>query len=236
MTKRSCMFCGGPKLTSAHLISRSLQALLPDFDATTRREDMWFDAYTEDVRHATKVINVNPANHQVKRLCHECNGQWMASLEADTRDLLVALSRGDALSLADGQQLVLSTWATVVCMLRATQDPGLRMVSDKEVSYVRTRNAPPPGFMVWLIRGEHRPDVVMRHFRAQVDEQAGWFGWIWIGEVVLAVSSRTLSPHTQARLNMLPSAAVQIHPSQKVDWPPTNSVEFYTLYELMKHQ
>jgi len=118
------MFCGAAKLTSAHLISRSLQKLLPAYDGGTTKNDMWIDPAGEGLRYESKTVNVSPFNHQVKRLCHECNGQWMGKMEAETRDLLVALSRGERVSLTSSQQLSLSTWTTVVSMLRSTQDPG----------------------------------------------------------------------------------------------------------------
>lgn len=237
MGKRVCMFCGGGKLTSAHMISRALQKLLPHFDGETERNEVWIDQASGEWRLGHNIINISPANHQVKRLCHDCNGHWMAGIEARTTELLAVLSDARELNLDADQQLVLATWATIVSMLRASQDAGLPAVTDEEMAYVRTKDSPPPGFRVWLVRGEHRPDVSMRHFRAHLPEGKGWFGWIWLGQAVLAVSSSNLAPHTRKILALLPSAVVEIHPARtRVSWPVERHVSYETLFALMKHQ
>ncbi|TQJ31390.1 hypothetical protein [Microbacterium sp. SLBN-146] len=78
---RGCIFCGQRPLTSAHLFSIKLQELLEiDSKDPMRLEGSWLDNDWK-VRGQARVINVQPANQQVKRLCADCNGTWMNDYE-----------------------------------------------------------------------------------------------------------------------------------------------------------
>lgn len=236
MAKRTCMFCGGGGLTGAHIISESLQKLLPPAEGPSLRHDIWVEPGTDQVRSDFKTINISALNHQVKRLCEKCNGKWMADIERGTKGILVSLSRGEEVRLNTQQQLDIATWATIVSMLRATQDPGVLCVTSDETNYVRQFDAPPPGFGVWIVRGESRSDAWLRHLRVVVDDAPGWLGWIWLGQALLVVSSAHLAPYTERLLRLLPSAVVQLHPQAPgVSWPVPNQVQSDVIFDLMSH-
>jgi hypothetical protein len=96
---RVCLFCeASGKLTSAHLISQSLQRLLPASSDGTDRMEWWVDESELTEKTNRQFINVHAANHQVRRLCHSCNGNWMAAFEDATRALLLDLYHGRPVS------------------------------------------------------------------------------------------------------------------------------------------
>lgn len=233
---RVCLFCeASGKLTSAHLISQSLQRLLPASSDGTDRMEWWVDESELTEKTNRQFINVHAANHQVRRLCHSCNGNWMAAFEDATRALLLDLYHGRPVTLDSTQQADLATWATIVSMLRATQDRGKAMLADADAAAVRLHNAPPPGYEVWLVHGENPAKISMRHYRGSIGDRQGWLGWIWMGASVLVVTSAHLVPLSSRRLRLLPEAAVQLHPARRqvINWPPANEVTRESLYDLL---
>lgn len=234
MSVRVCMFCGSNGMTSAHIISQSLQKLLQDTSQPTEFRRIWRDQETLEMASATGTINIRPGNHQVKRMCHKCNGEWMAAIERDTKALIVSLSQGSTVSLGIAQQEQLASWAVIASMLRATQEPGDPHVTTHETTEIRATGLPPAGFSVWLVRGEARTDVSMRHFRGMSYRGLGWSGWVWINEVIFMVASGPLAEEMDRRLSLIQKAARKIYPSMEpTNWPTPNHVSSDMITPLM---
>lgn len=183
---------------------------------------------------AEREIDIHPANHQVKRLCQECNGAWMAGIEDEAKSTLVDLFFDKPVTLDASAQASLSTWATVVSVLRSTRDPGRSLLAREDLQEIREQTAAPSGFQVWLIHGVDNQDVNMRHYRASIAGNDGWIGWIWFGAAILLVASTNAAPEAGRRLQLLPGAAARIHPAQgPISWPPMNHVDPWPFFHLM---
>lgn len=141
----------------------------------------------------------------------------MGRIEGATRDVFAMMSRAESVFLDRGQQHALATWATIVAMLRSSQEPGTPAATEEEVRRVRERDEPAPGMGVWMVRGLPRPTLASRHMRGlSPDGLLCWSNMTWIGEAVFVVSSAALAESTSILLSVLPSAVVRIYPTSEV--------------------
>jgi hypothetical protein len=223
---RGCLFCGSRPLTSAHILSRRLQKMLPAFELGSVYEDEWVDEETLSPRSRTLSIDVSPFDQQVKRLCERCNSDWMNKLEADTAEIVAAMALGHPVTISFQDQVNLSAWMTVVAMLRATQTPGETFFEPADYSAVRYTSVVPPGTTVWAVKAEDRPDVFSRHLRYAIDGDRARLTAYQIGRVLLIVTNDVATPWLVDRLEMIPGAFAQLAPAGElpVEWPPAHGV------------
>jgi hypothetical protein len=231
---RACMFCGNRPVTGTHLISLKLQSMLPEVTVGTARLDEWIDETSGAAKAVARDMNVSPLNHQVKRACQQCNGEWMNAYEEATRTLVVKLARGETVEIDNDSARELAMWAIIVAMLRATQDPGEPAFSPADHNAIRTEDAIPEGYSVWAIRGEDRSDLPSRHSRWTIGEVPGHMTWIWIGQLILLVCDTNSTPFIAQRVSVVVKASELVWPAQAtgIEWPPTNHVTYRVLYDL----
>lgn len=229
-SRRVCLFCGGSPLTSAHIISKRLQGLLPSYDDGTTMLQMWLGG--GDIPESSRrTMNVSPFNHQVKRMCWPCNGEWMNSFEADTAEAVAAMALGQPVLLSPELQWKLSTWLQIVVMLRATQDTGPSVFHPSDYSMVRESSLPLVGTRIWAMNMVNRPDPLTRHFRVAIERESEHFtaagldhvSFIWIGQVAFIVAGEGAVEMVEERLEVARLALRDIYPvfrANDVEWPP----------------
>jgi hypothetical protein len=169
---RVCLTCGSrAKLTSAHLVGEALQKLLPaSHSGTTFTLSTPGSGVRGDIEW--RDYSANSLELQVKRLCEPCNRDWMGTLEGKTRDVIAAMAGGQRVRLDSDMTVAVATWSCLVAMLRSTAQAGPWFFEVEQARDVRERNAAPPGWHVWLLRADERPDFVARQMGA-VEESTG---------------------------------------------------------------
>lgn len=240
-SRRVCLFCGGSPLTSAHIISRRLQGMLPPSDDGSTMSQMWLGGDAPFV--SMRTVNVSPFDHQVKRMCWPCNGEWMNSFEAATAETVAAMALGRPVSLTPELQWKLSTWLQIVVMLRATQDTGGSVFHPSDYQLVRESSIPLLGTRIWAVNMVNRPDPQSRHLRLAIELEEDYYSafgmdhvsFIWIGQVAFVVASERAADLVEARLKIAISALREIYPISSavpVPWPPRGQTNGPALFLL----
>ena len=223
--KRACMFCGAPRMTKTHLIAqRAIRQHLPPTRAGIEKEDVWFDqSLGYQARH--QDYHHDPLNQQVKRACDPCNRVWMGAIENDVAADVIALAMGEQRELDEDAAYRLAVWATVVAMLRTTQDPGEPAFDPADARAIRETSQLPPGYVVWLIEGEPRWDFPTRHQRILLSmggrpHEMTHVTWFWIGHSLYMVNHPVAAP-LLSRMNVFGDAVEILAPygAYPIKWP-----------------
>ena len=227
---RKCIFCGAGPLTKTHIISKKLQDMLPPMDAQSARRSWWGNVETGESIDDSRVVNVSPLNHQVKRACAGCNNYWMNDIEESTRALVVSLAAGEARILSPKEWHDLATWSTIVAMLRATQEGGPSIMHPNDYQYIRDTSSPPPGYHFALLRGVRRDDLPTRHSRNTLSGVETHVTFFWIGEMIALVFNDWAIRQISRKLGLIHSSRAFDCPDGSVPWPPRSAVTFETLF------
>lgn len=223
--QRACMFCGAPRMTKTHLIAqRAIRQHLPSTSSGIERNDVWFDASSGyQARH--QDYHFDPLSQQVKRACDPCNRVWMGGIENDVAADVIALALGESRELDGRAASRLAVWATVVAMLRATQDPGEPFFDAADVRAIRETSQLPSGYVVWLIEGESRWDFPSRHQRILLSvggrtHEPTHLTWFWIGRSLYMVNHPIVSS-LLSRMNVFGDAVQILAPygGYPITWP-----------------
>lgn len=139
-TSKTCIFCGGSKLTKEHVWPQWLIELLP---AKTIRQTRLGGAPSEFSGDVT-----------VKSVCADCNNCWMSSLEDAIRALLGGMVLDIAVSLDSSQQLLLGTWAVKTAFMVESMRGGShpRFYTEDDRQAFRLNKTIPNGTYVYLGR------------------------------------------------------------------------------------
>jgi hypothetical protein len=229
---RSCIFCGNRPLTRTHIISQKLQSMLPALEDQSGRTAWWTDHAAGVTRDDSRVTDLSPLNHQVKRACKKCNNVWMNGFEEATRDLVLSLARGEQQVVSSEALSPLVTWVAVVAMLRATEDRGRAAIPPEDYEYIRRWNQPPKNYRIFFVRGERHDGFPTRHVRSFVEGQRAHLTFFWIGEFIAVVMNEPASQFFERRLSVIRSAVAEVATEGVMTWPPRGSVSFPTLIEL----
>lgn len=232
------MFCGASRMTKTHLIAqRAIRRHLPESSLGTGRYDRWLDA-TGSPQYRRQDYNFDPLAHQVKRACDACNRGWMGGVENEVAADVIALAKGDVVALDAKRSTRLAVWATIVAMLRSTQDPGKPNFDPEDAKIIRKTSALPPGYVVWLLSGEARWDFPTRHQRINIavggrPYQPTHVTWFWIGHAVFMVNHPEAAP-ILSRLDVF-REAVQIlapHGGYPIVWPFRTEVKHQSMVDV----
>jgi hypothetical protein len=99
---RTCPFCDRPADSAEHADPQWMSRYYLDRDTGAGSFTMSFGGLYPD--RTVPVLN------QTIRVCHRCNGGWMAILEDRVKPALIAMSGGDGLIVGPHGQLVLAQW------------------------------------------------------------------------------------------------------------------------------
>lgn len=232
------MFCGARPLTKTHLIAqRAIRQHLPPATGGVIKYASWRDQ-SEQLQHRQHVYDLDPLSQQVKRACEPCNRDWMGAIENDVAQTVVSLARGQAVEVDPEMAARVALWASVVAALRAAQDPGGSIIALTDAEHMRSRDCPPDGYTVWLIRGETRWDFTTRHQQILVTHdgepsQAGHLTWFWLGQAVFMVAHPSLT-WAMDRLGLFGDAVQLLYAEHgfAVAWPARSQVTNESMLEL----
>jgi len=151
---KTCIFCGGGKLTREHLWP---QWSAPLFDGA--RDPTYYDFSTAVDRHTramseTKHYTRTGGAHtkRLRVVCGACNSGWMSGLETQVRHILEPLALDRAISLHATDQLVLAKWIAMKVMVAEHNIATLEVTSREARSEFRQSGAIPDGMRIWLWR------------------------------------------------------------------------------------
>jgi len=225
-------------MTKTHLIAqKAIRQYLPNIDAGIGRDDTWVDP-ARGIQSRRQDYHLDPLEQHVKRACDPCNRVWMGGIENDVATHVIALAKGEALRLDKQAASSLALWATIVAMLRTTQDPGTPTFDPADAAIIRSTSELPPGYVVWLLRGEERWDFPTRHQRVHLSfrgapKEPTHLTWFWVGQSVYMVS-HPLVASVLSTLNVFRDA-VQIlapHGDYPIEWPFRAQIQHSAMVEL----
>ncbi|MGO2751784.1 MAG: hypothetical protein ACTIA6_17170 [Pseudoclavibacter sp.] len=235
---RSCLFCDETKLTRAHLIGVKLSSLLPPEEGGTRYQ-AWSVGSDPTVReHDTATRDAT-----VKKLCADCNGVWMVSLEEASRQSVVDFARGNPGVVTSSSCDQVAAWVVVVAMIRATMDSYQAGFSASDRSEVRRTSTVPDGLQVWLIRGLERTSFVSRNLSVMTKQIAAVTGErigvpkalsiIWIGQAAFIVAHDEVIEHLRPQLMRAAPSAQRIdrRGGRPLRWPIGKELDIETILD-----
>ncbi|MBA2466280.1 MAG: hypothetical protein H0V46_01575 [Sphingomonas sp.] len=109
-----------------------------------------------------KVVAVQPllrtvrGNIGAKKLfmvCRQCNTGWMNVIQRQAKSVLTPMIGGEWSALNDGTGRIIATWAAMTASVIAMTFPDTNGVSAADRSFIKERQATPPGWHVWIGRG-----------------------------------------------------------------------------------
>jgi hypothetical protein len=149
----------------------------------------------------------------------------MGSIEIEVAPLVISLAKGEKVSVGAGEAARLALWASIVAVLRSTQDPGRSSVRPEDVRYMREHSETPPDYIVWLLHGQPMWNFQTRHQRLFLEDQEGRMSpahvtWFWIGHSVYVVAP-SVAASWLGVLGLARSAVVILHPygEYPITWP-----------------
>ncbi len=144
---RRCMFCGGAAGSAEHVFPDWLNAVFPasDIGETTVTLDSKGPGDFADHRNYTKR---EAASLTSKEVCHACNTGWMWRLEVRVQSLITPMLIGQRVQMAEGQLVVLATWATKTVMALETCSGIDNDFSQLDREFLRRNDFPPDGVSV----------------------------------------------------------------------------------------
>jgi hypothetical protein len=149
MNMAMCIFCGEQgTLTREHVLPQWVRYLPPgEGPFTTRR----VSATGDTVEYRSPGVDI-----VARAVCADCNGGWMAHLEATARPLLSPMINGLPQAMTPEEQHLISRWAvkTATMLLYATQPPT--GVSSQHRSCLFEGKIP-PNTGIWLAKYSAEP-------------------------------------------------------------------------------
>lgn len=120
---RVCAFCGadGP-LTREHVLRDRFNALLPT-GSGRRRDVASYRDRSGPWRFVEREYPGQAYSSAVRAVCANCNNGWMEQLETKVEQDLLAIVRGEAVTLADDRLTDLALWAVKTTLVRRLADP-----------------------------------------------------------------------------------------------------------------
>jgi len=172
-----------------------------------------------------------PRLNQTIRVCHGCNGGWMARLESRVKPALVAMKDGERLGIGPEGQRVLTLWLLKNALVRELVTPQrspFRISSHDQRTQVAVGTIP-AGWRVALAAYEGPGPNLAHTFsrvRQYVDEDGNARGKVILHTVrfecfVAQVLLHSM-PEPPELINLLggPQYAVEIPRNESVAWPP----------------
>jgi hypothetical protein len=174
---------------------------------------------------------------RTRKICRECNNEWMSDLESAVRPTMGALVNDISMTLDAGQQRLLALWAVKTAMvIEGVKQAKNHFYSAAQRSVFRTTLVPPEDTTVWLgrcvqsnlLHGEARKLNVSNQ-RATNPLEDGCATTFVVGRLVMQVLSVKRKPDAprgglslKIRAGAWESKLVQIWPVEKqiVSWPP----------------
>lgn len=115
--KRTCVFCGGSRLTKEHGIPRWLDPYFPHPTESIRK----VRAKGKDVpsdRGSRKTLS----GEEVRRFCESCNNGWMSQLEQQAIPVIGPMVLGEGLQLNESWQAIAATWIVKTYLVLAASE------------------------------------------------------------------------------------------------------------------
>lgn len=218
-------------MTRAHLIAENaIRRHLPKpAGATAWKLDRWID---DEQTHQERFIRpqTDPLLRYVKQACGDCNRGWMGAIERDVAANVIALALGNPVDIDDAAAARLALWATVVSMLRATEDRGTLAVSRSDIEHVRRTSSLPDGYRVRLISGSTHWAFASRHMRFSYGDEHSHLTWFYVGAAAFVVSHPLVEQDRGFVFNLLGDAVQVLVPYERpIEWPGRREVPSWTL-------
>lgn len=151
---RRCVFCGTGEVTDEHVwpgwINRFLnEEVLPG--AEFGKAIFNTDPSTMQRRPGGRKWGGPQLDIKVKRVCEQCNSQWMSDVEKAAIPYLKPMIRGEQVPMGRRAREALSTWAFLrAAMAGYTHPKQMAMPESHRRWLYKERRPPPKGVYVWL--------------------------------------------------------------------------------------
>jgi hypothetical protein len=189
MGQRTCAFCGSTdELTREHVWPRWVGDLVGGEKGMTARE---VEGAVEDAWLA------RPATLTVRNVCRDCNGGWMAGLEAEAKPLLTPMIAGRRTSLSAGERKLIAYWTAKTVSVGDLAGPESDRALPSELLHrLRTDPGPWPSTVTiaaryhgrrYPLRIGRRVDTTTLKVRGQSQPWKTFIASVSVGALVLQV-------------------------------------------------
>ena len=144
---QDCIFCGAPADSREHVWPEWIKNYLPR--AYSRRQHIVRSRHTD----FKTVITEKPGDPRSGRLnvtCERCNNGWISIVDANAKDVLLALMEGRWGQFTSWDRRVFAAWATRFAMVYEFADPPTVVATYDEREYLRLWGQPPKEWYIFV--------------------------------------------------------------------------------------
>jgi hypothetical protein len=163
-----CTFCGGTGLTKQHIWPAWLKPLNPSSGPAHAHVTGNFETFVpiaDAPPFAVKFRQGASGARKIRNVCRHCNNGWLSQVEEHAKPVILALMRGESVTLDGPAQARLAAWlALVTIMIEFTHPPTVAIPAEDRDRLMRDRK-PGSKWRIWIARygGTNWHDHACRH-------------------------------------------------------------------------
>ena len=148
----TCIFCGSKSPSKEHIFPQWLKKIITETERTEfNRNLITIDSPTScRIQKFEKSANNPTLSSQTKRVCTNCNNQWLSKLENSIIPIFKKLTTEQATELDTQEQTLLSMWASLLSMKWDLTDNNTSGHKSQDIQFIYKNQLAPNNFRVWL--------------------------------------------------------------------------------------
>lgn len=159
----TCIFCGGPRMTKAHIWADQLKKIIRQSQPGARisaeqSTEVLGSVWRRDLGQKRRQGDYRQM--KVRRVCESCNGGWMRRLEEEAIKIATPVIRGTETHLTGDDQRTIAAWLVMMStLLEFTTEDITTTVPIWQRVFLKAKATPPDGWIVAIGRGGAETEV-----------------------------------------------------------------------------
>jgi hypothetical protein len=147
---RTCIFCGGNKLSKEHFWSKWIDPLISSQFSFRYEANGVQIGRGKVIRTGYTERTGKPTSKRLRVVCKQCNNGWMSALEANAKRVLTPLILGKRTTLTASDQRSIATWVSLKSIISEHNIHDDEVTPQTARSAFRKNPQPLSGMIIWI--------------------------------------------------------------------------------------
>jgi len=150
-----CVFCSNGSLSKQHMWPDWIKKILPRIETSHSQYLTRFSMHTGNAVLLQPEFQQHRGNigaRKIRNVCRTCNSGWMSRIEEKAKPTLTKLILGEDIELTITDQILVSTWATLMAIIAEYTDISTLSISENDRQWIMNNSKPPHEWKIWLGR------------------------------------------------------------------------------------